>query len=50
MELVDWLLSYKVAAENPEDDIDPMGVLNVQDNTKIHLKTGHVGVSWMKLG
>jgi hypothetical protein len=49
MELVDYLLSYKVAVETPEENTDPLGVLNVEDNTKIHLKIGHVGVSWMKL-
>jgi len=43
------LLSYKYAVENPEDSTDPMGVLNVEDNTKIHLKTGHVDVGWIKL-
>jgi len=45
MELVDLLLSYKVAVENPEDNTQPV----VEDNTKIHLKTGNVGVSWVKL-
>jgi hypothetical protein len=48
MELVDWLLSYKVAVKNPEENTDPLGALNFEDNTKIHIKTGHVGVSWMK--
>jgi hypothetical protein len=45
LELFDLLLSYKVAVENPEDNTQPV----VKDNTKIHLKTGHVGVSWVKL-
>jgi hypothetical protein len=49
MELVDLLLSYRVAVENPEDNTDPVGVLNFEDNTKIHLKIGHEGVRWMKL-
>jgi hypothetical protein len=43
------LLSYKVAVETPEENTDPLGVLNVEDNTKIHRKTGYVGVRWMKL-
>ena len=49
MELVDQLLSYKVEVETPEENTDPLGVLNVEDNTNIHLRKGHVGVSWMKL-
>jgi hypothetical protein len=43
------LFSEKDAVENTEDNTDPMGVINVEDNTKIHLKTGHVGVGWIKL-
>jgi len=43
------LISYKVALENSEENTDPTGVLNFENYIKIHLKTGHVGVSWMKL-
>lgn len=36
MELVDLLLSYKDAVETPEENRDPLGALNVEDNTKIY--------------
>jgi hypothetical protein len=43
------LISYEVAVENSEENTDLLGVQNFENYTKIPLKTGHVGVSWMKL-
>ena len=53
MKLVEWLQSYKVAVENPEDNTDPLGVLNVEDCTKILLnkqdKWVWAGSNWSRI-
>jgi hypothetical protein len=53
MGLVDRLPSYKVAVENPAENRDPLGVLNVEDITKIHLKKQDkwvwTGSNWIRI-